>query len=270
MAIKATCLSCGSVFNFGDQHAGKKVKCKKCDAVIAVPAVDADAEGVMDVRANDEERRSKKSRADDRDDEMDDRDDGDDRRARKSSGAPPKSSNKTLFIILGVVGGVLLLCCGGSAIFFVFVANKTADAVQQVAKKMDEMKKAQKDRPFIDEKVIGKIVLTQNDKINPNDPEIDFERTPGFKEKKKAKSYNVQFTQGKTYVINMKANPGSPIDPFLVLSDPTGKWLFSDDDGGGFPNARIQHTAMMNGQFRIVATAFNNAPGDYTLTVEER
>jgi predicted Zn finger-like uncharacterized protein len=247
MAIKVTCPSCGSVFKFGEEQAGKKVKCKNCQATIAVPADDED---------------------EDRDDAAEERDD---RPARKRSAPAKQGSNKTLFIILGVVGGLLLLCCGGSIVVSMILVNKASDAAKDFAKKLEEeMKKQQKVQMVVEEKVIGKLVLNQNDKINPNDPDIAIDRGNGIPEKKRAKTYNVQFSQGKTYVITMKQAPGSPLDPFLVLADPKGKSLASDDDSGGFLNARITHTAGMNGQYRIIATSFGNSAGDFILTVEER
>jgi hypothetical protein len=206
-----------------------------------------------------------------RDDDDDDRDD--DRRSRRGSGSAKQGSNSTLFIILGVVGGVLLLCCGGGIFGVVYVTNKTAEAAKDFAKKFEEeMKKQQelKGKFAVEEKVIGKLILDQNDRINPNDPQIDVRGPGNVNNQRKAKTHNVQFSQGKTYVINMRQSPGSGLDPVLILNDAKGNFVASDDDGGGYPHARIMHIAGMNGQYRIFATSFGGGSGDYKLTVEER
>src|SRR5882724_9157188 len=66
--------------------------------------------------------------------------------------------------------------------------------------------------------------------------------------------YRVKLAAGKTYVIDM-VSPNQPaLDPFLVLTDATGKDLAEDDDGGGGLNARIVFRPEQAGTFRILAT----------------
>jgi hypothetical protein len=74
---------------------------------------------------------------------------------------------------------------------------------------------------------------------------------------------------GKTYVIDMVTrSPG--FDPFLRLEDAAGKQLAQDDDGGGFPNARITFTAERGGEYKIIATTFaKGMTGKYLLTVRQ-
>ncbi len=204
------------------------------------------------------------------DDESDDRDD--DRPSRKSSKASAQGSNNTLFIILGVVGGVLLLCCGGSGIAFYIIANRVSNAAQDIARQVeaDLKKQQQQNNVKIDDKIEGKIILTKNDKINPTDPQMLVGRMGGAAEMKRAKAFPVQFSKGKTYVINMKQVPGSTLDPYLVLADPKGKTIATDDDGGGYPHARITHITAVDGRFQIIATSFGISTGEFSLTVEER
>jgi hypothetical protein len=58
-------------------------------------------------------------------------------------------------------------------------------------------------------------------------------------------------------------------DNYLRLEDPRGKELAQNDDGGGFPNARIIHRAAEDGWHRIIVTTYNQgASGPYTLTVK--
>jgi hypothetical protein len=87
---------------------------------------------------------------------------------------------------------------------------------------------------------------------------------------KHRKVHPFKMEAGKTYVIEMHSREGNPkvFDPYLRLEDAGGKVLAQDDDGAGFPNARIVFEAPQAGEYRIVATTF--APGmtgKYTLTV---
>ena len=42
MSIEASCLKCGASYRVKDEHAGKKFRCKKCQAAISVPLPEAD------------------------------------------------------------------------------------------------------------------------------------------------------------------------------------------------------------------------------------
>ena len=47
--------------------------------------------------------------------------------------------------------------------------------------------------------------------------------------------------------------------------------LAEDDDGGGFPTARIVFTPNQVDNYRIIATSFGNgSTGQFTITVDER
>jgi len=59
------------------------------------------------------------------------------------------------------------------------------------------------------------------------------------------------------------------LDPYLVLTDGTGKSLAEDDDSGGGLNARIVFRPEQAGTFRILATSINFGAGAFTLTVRE-
>ena len=58
------------------------------------------------------------------------------------------------------------------------------------------------------------------------------------------------------------------IDPLLFLQDKTGKILAVDDDGGGFPNARILFQCVKDDTYKLFAAALIGE-GGYTLTVKE-
>jgi hypothetical protein len=67
------------------------------------------------------------------------------------------------------------------------------------------------------------------------------------------KLFSIQMSAGKTYQIDMIS---SAVDSFLRLENSAGKELARDDDGGGFPNARIVYECTGDGAYRIIATTF--------------
>jgi hypothetical protein len=81
-----------------------------------------------------------------------------------------------------------------------------------------------------------------------------------------AKVYSYQMRAGLTYTIRMRKLTND-FDPYLRLEDAAGQVLAEDDDGDGFPNAKIVFTAPRTGVYRIVATSFDMNFGNYTLTV---
>ena len=56
----------------------------------------------------------------------------------------------------------------------------------------------------------------------------------------------------------------------LRLEDAKSAPLAEDDDGGGFPSARIVFTANRTENYRIIVTSFGGQTGPYTLTVHEQ
>jgi hypothetical protein len=83
----------------------------------------------------------------------------------------------------------------------------------------------------------------------------------------RARTYSIKLTAGKRYQIDMVS---AEIDSYLRLEGPTGQPMLEDDDGGGFPNARIVFQCQQTGTYRITCTTF--APGmtgGYTLSVRE-
>lgn len=101
MSIRARCPQCAAEYNLADTLAGKKVRCKKCQALIAVPGP---AEAVAPAPASTPTARPR-------------------RRDRDEDDAPPvkkKGSGLVLWLVLGGVGALLLLpllCCGGVLMF---------------------------------------------------------------------------------------------------------------------------------------------------------
>lgn len=100
-------------------------------------------------------------------------------------------------------------------------------------------------------------VLTKNDFLGPNG--------------RKHKAHDVKLQAGTTYVIEMKQAPGSPINPFLMLMDPTGKEVAKDDDSGGNKDAKITYTAERAGTYRVIATTrIGIQVGAYQLAVNAK
>jgi len=85
------------------------------------------------------------------------------------------------------------------------------------------------------------------------------------------KKVDVNFVAGKIYVIEMDKTDKSFLDPFLLLQNPRGKIVASDDDRGGDLNARIIFKVGQTGTFSIYATTLEpRMYGAFRLTVSER
>jgi hypothetical protein len=82
----------------------------------------------------------------------------------------------------------------------------------------------------------------------------------------RAKTYNYKMKAGVTYTIRMHTNTPN-FDPYLRLETAGGQQVAFDDDGDGFPNAKIVYNCQQAGTFRIIATSFSANVGAYTLSV---
>jgi hypothetical protein len=81
------------------------------------------------------------------------------------------------------------------------------------------------------------------------------------------KTYIFKMTEGKTYQLDMISKE---FDSYLRLENPDGQQVAADDDGGGYPDARIIYKAPKTGDFTIICTTFGNgSTGKYTLLVKE-
>jgi len=80
------------------------------------------------------------------------------------------------------------------------------------------------------------------------------------------KTYKFKMTEGKSYQIDMKS---TDVDSYLRLEDPQGTQVAADDDGGGFPDARITYKAPKTGEYTIICTTFgDNSTGKFTMTAK--
>jgi thiol-disulfide isomerase/thioredoxin len=104
----------------------------------------------------------------------------------------------------------------------------------------------------------AKPLVREEGKIAEDDPKDKVVKKSGHK------VHEIKLEAGKTYRIDMTSRE---IDSFLRLEKADGKQVALDDDGGGFPNARIIYKADADGQYKIIATTFDGKSGAYTLTV---
>jgi hypothetical protein len=103
----------------------------------------------------------------------------------------------------------------------------------------------------------GDTVLTVNDGLNQND---------GAYMGRRHKVFHVDMEAGKTYQIDMVS---ANFDSYLFFESPDKKLLAQDDDGGGYPDARIIHKATETGKFHIIASHFGDGGnlGQFNITV---
>lgn len=81
------------------------------------------------------------------------------------------------------------------------------------------------------------------------------------------KTYTFKMVEGKSYQLDMKSKE---FDSYLRLENPDGQQVAADDDGGGYPDARIIYKAPKTGDYTIICTTFGNgSTGKYTLFVKE-
>lgn len=154
---------------------------------------------------------------------------------------------------------ILLAAC--SVVMSCLFLALAAGATVQAGDKKDKDKKAKKKDE--EPKVLASL-LKKEDELTDKD-EKDTKRTDAA-----CKVYKIKLEEGKVYQIDMKVkDKDQDLDPYLRLEDPAGKEVAFDDDGGGFPNARIMYKAPKAGEYKIIATSFNSKFGKFTLTVVE-
>lgn len=119
MSIKVSCDECFQDFLVGDTLAGKRIKCKHCQAVIAVPKA------------------AKRPARDEEDENDEEEEEAPASRSRKSAGRGGKKAaakGGSAKWILPVVGGVCVLaCCGGVGAIYVTMRNTVSNVVDAAA-----------------------------------------------------------------------------------------------------------------------------------------
>jgi hypothetical protein len=107
----------------------------------------------------------------------------------------------------------------------------------------------------------GKVVHRAQGRLTRDDP-VDRVRQTSHQ-----KTHALKMAAGRTYAIDLHSDQ---FDSYLRLEDSEGHQLAEDDDGGGFPHARITFAPTRTDIYRIIVTTFNpDEAGAYTLTVRE-
>jgi WD40 repeat protein len=76
--------------------------------------------------------------------------------------------------------------------------------------------------------------------------------------------YAIRLETERWYQFDMTS---TQVDSLLTLEDPDGKLVIQDDDGGGYPDARIIFKCPKEGTYKIVASGFAGGLGKYSLVV---
>lgn len=111
---------------------------------------------------------------------------------------------------------------------------------------------------------VAKGGLSIDDEVKAADPKIHLKEMPG---PMPAKSYSLDLKKGQTYLATLTALRPE-LDPYLVVQGPDGKVIGVDDDGGGFPNAKLTITAPADGTYQFHAATLRGA-GPFSLKVGE-
>ncbi len=109
---------------------------------------------------------------------------------------------------------------------------------------------------------LGAPVLDEAGATTMNDPVV-------MNTQRRYREYKLNMIAGKTYVIDQfidKTVANNSFDPYLYLQDGGGKILQSNDDGAGYPNARIVFTPTKTEEYSILASGLFGT-GAFKLTV---
>jgi len=155
--------------------------------------------------------------------------------------------------------------------------NKTDDAVAWQAKAVKRVTNVQNRFPK-EEEVRRKAVFARRALGKLRHKEINVGETAEvvLDEAERA-YYKVKFAAENKYRIELLAKVKG-LDPYLFLLDAAWEVVAADDDGGGFPNARIEYFARRGGEYWIEATTapesvsvegYREKQGKVTLKVEK-
>jgi hypothetical protein len=77
--------------------------------------------------------------------------------------------------------------------------------------------------------------------------------------------YDYQATAGELAILELRAPGFELTDPLLEVYGPDGSLVASDDDGGGYPNARIEFVVPADGLYTVVASTYQQEYGAYVI-----
>ncbi len=119
--------------------------------------------------------------------------------------------------------------------------------------------------------LIGDTQVASGTKVARIDGALTADDPPDPLTKAPHKVHRQRLLAGKVYKIEMHTAGGN-LDPLLRLEDAKSNPLALDDDGAGFPNARIVFKPAVDGEYRIITTAYpatGQITGKYTLSIDE-
>jgi hypothetical protein len=174
-------------------------------------------------------------------------DDDGDERDDQSRSRPDKTKKKSSTVLyIGLGAGVLLLscCCLGGVgvgLFFLMAQN--------------------------DKVLAGAFPLEEQGTWSSTDRHTTVSQGLIGQASVPYKGYKVPLKGNKTYVIDL-IRTDSKSDPYLVLEDPNGKTVATNDDWGKGLDARIVYTPPKDGEYRILAATIREH-GSFTLKITE-
>ncbi len=82
--------------------------------------------------------------------------------------------------------------------------------------------------------------------------------------------FTIQLPAGQRVRVSANRTEGGDLDPYLEIYGPGGgRPIATDDDGGGYPNARLEFSASSPGAYRIRVRGYSSSStGPYDLVVE--
>jgi hypothetical protein len=243
MAIRVRCSRCETSYNLADTMAGKNIRCKKCESIIAVPTeeimdlteVVGEAPAKPDANTkrkavaaipNDDEEPRPRRRPDEDDDEDDD--------ARRT-----KRKSATKGLPLGwIIGGVaaLLLIVGGIIAFVVMGGGPTLKGekeLQEYFKARQEAKAANDDNKKLEANLKAMAAMSAIEQL----------RLTGDEQSRLKEKYKPQWDEfgpalDQVWAFQNKNNPGTKDDKGTNPTPggtPTVTWSARPDPGAAYP-----------------------------------
>jgi predicted Zn finger-like uncharacterized protein len=259
MSLEIQCPQCSTRYRLGDDKAGKKVRCKRCQEVLTVPAAvdNDDPFAVFDDPSGQEEYNGGNDdlfggsfdmgAAFNETPQM--RGVGSAKPKRKKKSAPPPrgdSGNTGLLVGLGV--GALVLV-GVAVGLFVYFAGKNDDDGAEA--------------------VVGARVGFGNVGTNANIRKEHGSLASTDSTLQAGEFYDAYTLDGQRGQRVSISQWSNDFDTFLILELPSGE-VYTNDDAGGSGFSAIRVALPETGAYRILATSFEgNETGDYELEIAQ-
>jgi putative membrane-bound dehydrogenase-like protein len=278
MPITTACPSCKQRLSVADQHAGKPVRCPKCEQTFLVPAVAA---------APTPPGPAKPPRPVEQD-----------RRRSPQAPAPvgrPRANHSGLFWVIGLgCAGLSLLVMGGAAIAVVLwmmpaqtkspptAAIKPA-AEKQVPKEKDASQPNDGTGVATNLPIVAEVAqLKPKDPLLPdNQPALAIQLQNGiFQTESKledadgrvrgkdapCKLYQIDLQAGRKYAIELTSNE---FGGWIIVEDTAAFEVGEAFDQDGSHKARLTCTPAKTGAYRVMVTSVGNDRGTFQLTIRE-